>query len=261
MGDITILVCVYSKDDPVLLHDALGHLSSVDNVVIMVVIDGPVSSYLKSIAYEYADHVLELPINLGHGLARRAGMSKVKTEYVAISDADDISSLDRFKKSRDYLRANPECGVVSSSVLEVWENGQTSIKRIKGNTDYWKFRSPVNQQTALIRMHSYTEAGGYLDWYHNEDTYLWYRIMKSGWTIGFIDEVFANVKMNSQSIARRRGLKYFTSEVSLRAHMYVNGDISFYDLIRNIIARLITQILLPQFLLKFFYLWIRKRTK
>ena len=261
MVDVTILVCIYGKDDPNLLRKSLGHLSTVKSVIILVVIDGPVSSSLKSIAYEFADDVLELPTNVGHGLARRAGMSKVKTAYAAISDADDMSAPHRFKRSRDYLRVHPRCGVVSSSVLEMWENNQTSIKRINQDSDYWKFRSPVNQQTALIRMQSYTEAGGYLDWYHNEDTYLWYRIMKSGWTIGYIDEIFAKVTMNSQSIARRRGLKYFSSEVSLRALMYVNGDISFFHLIWNIIVRLITQLLMPNFFLIKVYLWIRNRTK
>ena len=261
MVDTTILVCIYSEDDANLLKKALENLSVVRNVVLLVVIDGPVSSHLKSLAYEYADDVLQLPINLGHGLARRAGMFNVKTTYVAISDADDISLSDRFVKCRDYLMANPECGVVSSSVLELWENNQTSIKRINQDADYWKFRSPVNQQTAFIKMQAYNEAGGYLDWYHNEDTYLWYRMMKSGWKIGFIDEVFAKVKMNTHSIARRRGLKYFSSEVSLRALMYVNGDISFFCLFCNILTRMITQLLIPKFLLKVVYLWVRKNTK
>ena len=107
-------------------------------------------------------------------------------------------------------------------------------------------------------MNAYDQSGGYLDWYSNEDTYLWYRMSKNDWKLKYVDQITVDVGFNINSVLRRRGVRYFMSEIALRKLMYANGDITLSVLCTNIILRVTLQILLPVPLYKEVFKWTRK---
>ncbi len=257
---ITCLICYYINDDLDKFKKAIGSIfSQIDvNYNVILVIDGPIddisNSYISSLGDSIS--VLRIRNNVGHGEARRRGLELCKTKYVAIFDSDDISYNYRLKLSYDYMEKHPSCGVVSGIIKEIWQGGIITFRNCKLLN--FKYSSPVNQNCCFIRMESYSQAGGYLDWFHNEDTFLWIRMINSNWNIGTLDIVLADVFMDEFSLKRRRGFKYFLSEIKLRNYMYKCQMITFLELLYNFFIRLFVQLFMPYQLFKYVYLWRRK---
>jgi glycosyltransferase involved in cell wall biosynthesis len=62
--------------------------------------------------------------NIGPGAARNFLMSKCSGEFIAIQDADDTSSKDRFIKQVNFLNRHPDIDVVGTSANLVGSNGE-----------------------------------------------------------------------------------------------------------------------------------------
>jgi hypothetical protein len=89
------------------------------------------------------------------------------------------------------------------------------------------------------------KAGGYVDWYCNEDYYLWLRMMLSGAVFANIPESLVNVRVGKEMYQRRGGLRYFKSEARLQKWMLQHKVINFATYMVNVNKRLIVQVLLP----------------
>ena len=253
----SVCMCVYGKDDPAWFELAANSIldqTAVPNEVVLVV-DGPVpdpmDAVISKLEQQYQFRVIRLPVNQGHGNARRIGLEHCSHELVALMDADDISVPDRFEKQLAVFSEDWETAIVGGQIAEFVEDPDTvvGIRNVPLTDEsiraYLKTRCPMNQVTVMFKRSEVMRAGGYLDWYCNEDYYLWNRMYLAGMKFANVPDILVNVRVGKEMYQRRGGWKYFLSEWKLQNYMLSNRIISFPTYLMNVAKRLIVQILLP----------------
>ena len=253
----SVAMCVYGKDDPVFFKTAVDSIlnQTVKPAEVVLVVDGPVPSSLNAIIAAFENdpifHVIRLARNQGHGNARRIGLENCSNELVALMDADDISNPDRFERQLELLCQSPYLSVVGGNIIEFIDTPEnvvgarnvpqsdTEIKR------YMKDRCPMNQVTVMFKKNDVNTVGGYIDWYCEEDYYLWLRLMLAGFGFANVGNVLVNVRVGKDMYQRRGGWGYFKSEAKLQKFMHDKGIINFGRYILNLCKRLVVQVLMP----------------
>lgn len=259
MSDLkfSVSMCVYEKDNPDWFRtavDSILHQTRVPDEVVLVV-DGPVPENLNAAITEYERHpdfrVIRLAVNRGHGEARRIGLAHCRYPLVALMDADDISVSDRFKKQLAIFQEKPTVTVVGGNITEFVGSPENIVSaRIveKADADIKqdiKKRCPINQMTVMFRKRNVEAVGGYIDWYCNEDYYLWLRLYLAGAQFANIPDYLVNVRVGKEMYQRRGGMQYFLSEARLQNYMLKNHIIGIGTYIVNVGKRLVVQVLLP----------------
>ena len=97
-------------------------------------------------------------------------------------DSDDISFPRRFEKQIEAFNADSELSVVGGQMTEFIgvPTNVTGVREAALNDadikrDMRK-RCPFNQVTAMFKKTAVDAVGGYVDWYCEEDYYLWTRM-------------------------------------------------------------------------------------
>ena len=257
MDKFSVSMCVYGGDNPEWFRVAVDSIlnQSVKPDEVVLVVDGPVPEMLDTVICGYEKEpmfrVIRLEKNMGHGEARRIGLDACSNELVALMDADDISAPDRFEKQLQMFSADPKLTIVGSDIAEFVDNPDNLVGvRLVLPTDEeikrdMKKRCPMNQMTVMFRKAAVEKAGGYMDWYCDEDYYLWLRIMLGGGVFANISESLVNVRVGREMYQRRGGMKYFESEARLQKWMLQHKVINFGTYLINVTKRLIVQVLLP----------------
>lgn len=257
MEKFSVAMCVYAKDNPVWFKEAVD--SILDQTCkpgeVVLVVDGPVPETLESIIAEYEKdpvfRAIRLPKNEGHGTARRTGLAACTNELVALMDADDLSLPTRFEKQLAVFAQDPKVDIVGGNITEFLETPDNKIGARKVFTEDaqikqdMKKRCPMNQITVMFRKSAVEKAGGYLDWYCDEDYYLWLRMYLNGATFRNVDEYLANVRVGEDMYQRRGGMRYFKSEAKLQKYMLKNKVIGPVTYLINVAKRLVVQVLVP----------------
>lgn len=250
-------MCVYGKDNPEWFKTAVDSIieqtKKPDEIVLVV--DGPVPEELDTIIGEYEKldffRVVRFEINQGHGNARRAGLENCSNELVAIMDSDDISTPDRFEMQLDAFEKDCELAIVGGNITEFVGEPDNIIGRrtvfvddaeIKSDL---KGRCPMNLVTVMFKKSKVEEAGGFIDWFCEEDYYLWLRMALADMRFANVSDDLVNVRVGKEMYRRRGGMKYFKSEAKLQGFMLKNKLISFPRYMINVNKRLIVQVLLP----------------
>lgn len=253
----SVSMCVYGKDDPE--HFRLAVQSILNQTLppsqVVLVVDGPVPCALGQVIDEFEQNplfqVIRLEENVGHGQARRVGLEGCKNEYVALMDADDVAASDRFEKQFAKISADPDLAVVGGHIAEFIGDVENTVSCRRVRTDNegiredMKGRCPFNQMTVVLKKQAVMDAGGYLDWYCDEDYYLWLRLMLRGEKFANCDDVLVFVRIGEEMFSRRGGWKYFRSEAKLQNFMLKNKVISPLTWFINVNKRLVVQVLLP----------------
>lgn len=253
----SVSMCVYGKDNPewfaTAVDSILNQTRQPDEVVLVV--DGPVPDNLDNIIKNYENNpifkVIRLPENRGHGEARRTGLNNCSYELVALMDADDISAGDRFEKQLQLFQKDPDLTIVGGNITEFVGVPENIIEaRIVENDDAaikedMKKRCPMNQVTVMFKKSRVDKVGGYIDWFCEEDTYLWLRLYLDGAKFANLSDYLVNVRVGKEMYQRRGGKKYFLSEAKLQKYMLENSIIRLDRFIINVSKRFIVQILLP----------------
>lgn len=253
----TVSMCVYGGDNAEWFETAVNSVLNqtlMPNEIVLVV-DGPVPEKLNKIITIYEQdslfNVIRLEKNQGHGVARKTGLDACTNELVAIMDADDICTPDRFEKQIEAFRNNPNVDIVGGMISEfVTKQDNIVGKRIVPQTDveikeYMKCRCPMNLVTVMFRKSSVEAVGGFIDWYCEEDYYLWLRMALANMKFINVPDILVNVRVGQEMYQRRGGLKYFKSEAKLQKYMYKNGIIGFARYVINISERMVLQVLMP----------------
>ena len=261
----SVAMCVYMNDDPIHFREAI---ESVINQTIkpdefVIVVDGPVSSYTDCIIKLYENEenfkMIRLPENVGHGNARRIGLINCKNEIVALMDADDICLPDRFEKQIKCFTEDYSLSVVGGNIAEFIDSTENVIGYRKVPQKdieikkYLKKRCPFNQMTVMFNKNDVEMAGGYQDWYLNEDYYLWIRMYLNGAKFRNLKDTLVFVRVGNEMYNRRGGLKYFKSEAKLQKYMKDKDIINFIIYSCNLVIRFILQVLMPNKIRSFVY--------
>ena len=227
--EFSVSLSVYYNDDPDHFKEAF--LSIINQTLlpteIVLVIDGPVPIKTREIISDFKLNysclkVIELKQNEGHGNARRVGLSNCTNNIVALMDSDDISVSNRFELQFNFMLENPQVSLVGGQIEE-FEGSINNIisKREVPETDiqikeYLKYRCPINQMTVMFRKDKVLEAGGYLDWFCNEDYYLWIRMILNQNKFHNLSETLVKFRIDINMYKRRGGMKYFIRECKIQ---------------------------------------------
>ena len=268
--DFSVSMCVYGGDDPAHFDSALN--SIVDQTVqpkeIVLTVDGPIPDTTETVIEKYRNRlsrsqidfkVIYLETNMGHGEARRICFDHCTYELIALMDADDLSVPERFEKQLAFFAQSPALSVVGGNIQEFIGTPENCVgKRIVPEIDeeikqYMKKRCPMNQMTVMFRKEAVLEAGGYLDWYCDEDYYLWIRMALKGKMFGNVQENLVNVRVGKEMYSRRGGWKYFKSEAKLQGFMLKKKLIGLPRYLINVCERLVLQVMMPNKLRGFLF--------
>lgn len=258
----SVSMCVYSGDNPEHFDTALNSVvdQSIPPTEIVLTVDGPIPMAVETIIEKYRNHlsnsdiqfrVVYLDKNMGHGEARRICFEKCSYDLIALMDADDLAVPHRFEKQIKYLGAHPELSIVGGNIHEFIGTPENCVgKRIVPQTDdeikeYMKRRCPMNQMTVMFRKKDVAAVGGYMDWFCDEDYYLWIRLALGGFKFGNLAENLVNVRVGEDMYQRRGGMKYFKSEAKLQKLMLEKKMIGFPRYLINVSERLVLQVLMP----------------
>ena len=270
----SVCICTYFKDDPKwfcrAVESVLNQTAKPDEVVLVV--DGPVGEELNTeiLKFEALDNfkVIRLEKNSGHGIARRTALENCKNELAALMDSDDVSLPDRFEKQLEIFERDSEVSIVGGQMTEFIgeEDNVVGVREVPLDNEaiktYLKKRCPMNQVTVMFKKADVEEAGGYLDWFNNEDYYLWIRMFLKGMKFANVGDVLVNVRVGEDMYRRRGGTEYFKSELKLQNFMFKNGIIGLGTYFINVAKRLVVQMLLPNRLRGFvFKKFARKQAK
>ena len=253
----SVSMCVYGKDNPewftTAVDSILNQTKAPDEVILVV--DGPVPHSLDSIINNYElntiFNVIRLPENKGHGEARRVGLNNCSYNLVALMDADDISAPDRFEKQLALFEKDPELTIVGGNITEFVGSPDNVVgARIVKSDDKaikedMKIRCPMNQVTVIFKKDRVDKVGGYIDWFCEEDTFLWLRLFLDGAKFANLPDYLVNVRVGKEMYQRRGGKKYFLSEAKLQKFMLDNKIIGLGTFLINVNKRLVVQLLLP----------------
>ena len=257
----SVSLCVYDKDNALYFKESLDSIinqSLVPNEIVLVV-DGSINNDLQKVIDNFKEiavdvgvefDIIYLKTNRGHGEARKVSVENAKYELIALMDADDLSRYNRFNKQVEAFKENLDLSIVGGQIMEIFHDNKKNISiREVPITDidikeYLKTRCPFNQVSVMFRKSDVIKVGNYIDFYHNEDYYLWVRMYLAGYKFYNLPEILVYVRINEEFYNRRGGWRYFLSELKLQNIMYKSDIISLFRFIFNSSIRLVLQVFL-----------------
>lgn len=262
MFDFSVAMSVYKNDVPEWFDLALESISVSQTIKpneIVLVCDGPISDGLDKVICKYerilsdlsiAFIVIRLEQNCGLGNALRVAIENCSYELIARMDSDDISVPNRFEQQLAHFADNQDLDIISGDIQEFEGSIDNSVgKRELPINDleikeYIKYRCPINHMAVMYKKSSVLSAGGYLDWFYNEDYYLWLRMFLDGAVFENTGTILVNVRVSKDMYKRRGGIKYFRSELFLQHYMLSKNIINYYTFFTNVLKRFIVQVVL-----------------
>jgi glycosyltransferase involved in cell wall biosynthesis len=271
--DFSVLIPVYSKENPQFLQQALDSCVNNQSLLpseIIVVEDGPITEELDRVLSDFRSgnqqlRRLSLKQNLGVGGAMRFGLANVNTPWVARMDSDDLCTDDRFKKQIDFLKNNPLVDVLGGAIEEFHHlPGDIRLRRKLPSdhndiVSFMKRRNPINHMTVIFKKDLAIRCGSYSSEPNVEDYRLWYEMYKQGARFHNLDQVLVNVRIGNNMIARRTGFKYFRFERELIRKFYRDGFINSGQYVLLYCSKLILRIIPMRFLKIFYQTFLREK--
>lgn len=117
-------------------------------------------------------------VHLNNGVMRAVG------DFIARMDSDDIALPDRLALQLDFLRSNPNVGVVGTSSIQIDERGRelrVSLRNDASKALLWQsfFTNPLAHPTVMFRKSVVVGAGLYdARKIPSEDYDLWVRVLR-----------------------------------------------------------------------------------
>ena len=257
--NFTVAMSVYKNDNPEDFKTAVHSIYDKQTIrpsEIVLVKDGPIPAKLEAVVKELQNmipvmKVVTFEVNRGHAAARQGGLEAASNELVAIMDADDVAVPNRFEMQLKAFEEHPEVSVVGGLIREFIDRPDNVVgTRIVPEDDvdikaYLKSRCPMNLVTIMLKKSDVMKVGGYLDWYCEEDYYLWIRLTLGGYKFYNIQENLVNVRVGEEMYQRRGGMKYFRSEARLQKYMLDHKVISLPRYFYNVAIRWGVQVVMP----------------
>lgn len=255
----SVAISVYKSDNPMCFDRALSSITDLQTIKpdeVVLVVDGPVSNDIDLVIKKYEDkysffNVIRLEKNGGLGNALKIAVENAKYNLIARMDSDDVSVNTRFEEQLSFFVNNPDIDIVGGDITEFIDKesnvvGKRSVP--KSNLEireYMKTRCAMNHVSVMYKKASVMDAGGYQDWFWNEDYYLWIRMWLNGAKFANTGTVLVNVRVGEEMYQRRGGAKYFKSEKGLQDYMLQHKMINHLTYINNVGKRFIVQKMLP----------------
>lgn len=255
----SVAMCVYGGDNAAFFDRALESITDLQTVKpseIVLVVDGPVSKEIDDVILKYekkcdAFNTIRLPKNGGLGNALRLAIENCRYGLIARMDSDDVSIPTRFEEQLLFFEQYPDTDIVGGDITEFIDRednvvGKRCVPRQHSEiVEYMKHRCAFNHVSVMYKKETVQRVGGYLDWFWNEDYYLWIRMQLAGAKFANTGTVLVNVRTGADMYARRGGRRYFESERRLQKYMLEHQMIGYGTYVYNVMVRWIVQCCLP----------------
>lgn len=227
--DISVIMSVYYKEQPLYLQKALNSLFNQTKKAkeVILVEDGPLGAELQDTIHQFERSYSELKViklenNGGLAHALNVALSECKTDYIARMDTDDISKPLRFEKQVDFLDSHQEVDCVGTWAIEIRSDDSEFYKKQMPLSheecrQFYMKRNPMIHPTVMFRK-SYFEKAGYYpeDTFQEEDTMLWANGFANGCVFANIPEYLYRFRIDDQFFNRRKGLKFSIDTFNIR---------------------------------------------
>ena len=183
---VSVLMSVYNGDR--YLNEAVESILSqtYEDFEFIIINDGSTDQTKEILSsFSEIDHRIRVFHQENHGLifSLNKGLELARGKYVARMDADDISLPRRLEEQINYLRANPDVGVLGTQMEIINENGKKIGKYqvpCSHNLIIWQvlFGRPFAHPSVMFKKSIIEQVGGYSKKYtHAEDLELWSRLV------------------------------------------------------------------------------------
>ena len=227
---VSVIIPYFKSDKPEYFDCCLKSVlkSTYRPLEIILIRDGAVPDSLIDIVAKFdADASVDpslsirrvnLETNLGPGAARNRGIQQASGDFVAILDSDDEMFEDRIQIQTDFLRQNPEVGVVGSNYVcvdgvgrkfaeVIVPSGYSNIKFLSS------FMNPIANPTVMarasvFRKYLYAESLRF-----GEDYSLWIRMLGEGVLIENAEVFGIKYRSTDTFVGRRKGIHIAISDL------------------------------------------------
>lgn len=208
------------------------------DIEIIVVNDGGGSAVVDHVKSIYPSvHVLDLPQNVGAGLARNAGVAEAAGTLIAFLDSDDLWVESKIERQVAFLSDNPDTKCLHCGLTTFGSNGDFATHLDKPallKKQDVLFRGHVLPSSMIIYKDIYDAVGGFNDALRTAEDYdLILRLVQSDVTIRFLGESLVKFRRMDQGnlssnwkgilsgkIALYREHRNFFRAVGGRAHFF-----------------------------------------
>lgn len=173
--------------------------------------------------------------NTGVARAKNLAISYSKGKYIAIIDADDLCSVDRFKHQLNFLEEHPDYSLVGGFVDIIDKDGQYLYTERKPISDeairkHQEDRNPWTHSSVMFRRDAFDAVGGYYEpvKQYVVDYMLLYQLSLQG-KVHQLDEVVVSYRIVPTALSAKANPKEF-DEICMRAVR--RGSMSAEDLKR-----------------------------
>lgn len=270
--EYSVLMTVYKKDNPeyfrMALLSMLKQTKRPDEIVLVK--DGPVPDEIQNVIdvldKKYPDIIkqVQLPNNLGLGLALNEGIKICRNELIARMDSDDISMPSRCEKQVAAFEANTSLDIVGCPVIEFFGEPNNEVgKRIvplnnKEIHEYARKRDPFNHPTVMYRKSKVETVGCYSDLRKNQDTDLWIKMLSSGAVGMNIDEYLLRFRFDDNTYKKRKNWLNTKLLIGIRWRAFRLGFCSIIDFLEVAIMQMAIYVM-PVGFQKFVYKKLLRR--
>lgn len=177
----------------------------------LIAVENGSTDQSMSVLKSYSDPrvcIFPLEKNIGRTPALRLAFEQARGEYIAILDADDISSPDRFAQQVAFLDQHPDVALVASWAQLIDEHGKVfDVFEPPANQqelqDCLGWTNPLVHSSVMYRRESAQQVGGYPDLVWAQDLGLTLALARRG-KIAMIPAYLCQVRMLAASMTRSR---------------------------------------------------------
>ena len=218
-----------------------------ENLQFIIVNDGSTDS-TEAIVSEFSDSRIEyysLGENCHIAHATNVGFSKVKGEYIAIIDSDDIWDADKLKKQLEYLRQHPRHQGCFTWVTLIDEQGHViddkmpELKKLYSSStesrEYWLrffffYGNRLNNPSSLVTYEAFSQIGRHSLFYIQGMDFEWWVRFAKRYSFGILEESLvyyrrvSDPEVNVSSDSEMHNIRFFNEHMFIRYHFFDDMD-------------------------------------
>ena len=155
--------------------------------------------------------------HIGRTASLNYGLKKIKSNYIAILDADDLALKDRFSDQIDFLDKNKHIDLVGSWASTIDEKGKTINNRIlksnlKSLESYMMFRNVFSHSSIMFRKKILKKVKKYpIEFIYMQDYAFILKVLKK-YEIGVLPKVLVKARVLETSMTYSISTKQILKE-------------------------------------------------
>ena len=256
---LTVLMSAYNSE-----HFISETIDSILNqtfkdFIFLIIDDCSTDNTLKIIKeYEEKDKRIEIiknNINLGFTNSLNNGIKRIKSDYIARMDSDDICDPTRFEKQMNYMQKH-NLDICGTNLIYFDDKGELGRKKYRDVKDTILIESPICHASTIIKREYFDKYGGYNPEYKVAQDYdLWLKFYSKGAKFGIVPEYLFFYRQHPQMAKASKTKLTLKNTIKIKLNAMKNYGIKFgFRGWLRLIAEMILYLLPSRVILFLFYL-------